>query len=75
MDDIHTINLSYLRLLQDMYRWDSERAVNVLGVSLDVLKVIEALDDNQIVKLCPVGVLIVGVNDEVLSDCINAIRC
>lgn len=68
LDEIREANLTYLVLAQNMIREDRAQAMYRLGVSEDVVRVIESLSPAQLVKVAASNQLVCrfSCNDEMV---------
>jgi flagellar transcriptional activator FlhD len=58
LDELREVNLAYLVLAQHMIRADKAQAMYRLGVSEEVLKIIDALTPSQLMKIAGANQLI-----------------
>lgn len=68
LDEIREANLTYLVLAQNMIREDKPQAIYRLGVSDDVVRMIESLTPAQLVKVAATNQLVCrfACNDEMV---------
>ena len=58
LDEMRDVNINYLMLAQSMIQHDKTTAIFRLGISQDVVHLIEALTPAQILKLAGSGMLV-----------------